>query len=130
MARRSAARRTTSRAMVVRPIHMSAPRPIVIRQTRAVTKPKHHRRSATREGGEKHRMGAILAGFVLGLIDKSTMNIPTVPLLGRAGTLGVAAWAFGKWGRSPWANHAATGLLSIAAYELAKEGAIEGMHGY
>ena len=43
-------------------------------------------------------------------------------MLGKAGTLGVAAWALGKWGKSEWARHAATGFLSIAAYELSKEG--------
>jgi hypothetical protein len=78
---------------------------------------------------ERYRLGAIAGGFLLGLVDKSGVDLPTIPLLGKAGTAGVLLWALGKWGRMTWADHAATGVLSIAAYELATKGAISGDHG-
>ena len=74
-------------------------------------------------------MGAIIGGAVLGFIDKPggpLAALPTLPFLGRAGTAGLVTWAFGKWGRSAMADHMATGMLSIAAYELMKEGHISG----
>jgi hypothetical protein len=112
------------RPIFVRP---SAPRPIVIKTPSFPKKLKH---AARRVGGavaeEKHRIGAIGAGFILGLVDKSGIDLPTIPMLGKAGTLGAFCWAAGKWGKSRMASHAATGLLAIAAYELGKEGHISG----
>jgi hypothetical protein len=121
MAKRSAPRRT----IVVRSV-ASRLRPIIVRAPAAVKKFHHRRGSGKSKSGEKHRMGAIAGGAVLGLLDKSGFAIPTLPFLGKAGTAGLAAWAVGKWTNSPWADDMATGMLSIAAYELAKEGHIDG----
>jgi len=74
-------------------------------------------------------MGAILGGAALGFIDKPggpLAAVPTLPFLGRAGTLGLAAWAIGKWTKSTAFDHAATGMLAIAAYELMRDGSISG----
>lgn len=68
----------------------------------------------------------MLGGYALGMIDKSDLDIPTVPFLGRAGTVGIAAYAIYRLTGNPWADAAATGILSIAAYELSKEGEISG----
>lgn len=108
-----------------------AVQPIIVRAPAV----KHHLKRAGRKVAsaayeERHRMGAILGGLALGLIEKAGIDLPTVPLLGKAGTLGAAAWAVGKWGKSRMASHAATGFLAIAAYELGKEGHISGMDGY
>lgn len=119
--------RSRSRALA---LYRPAPKPIVIRTTKMV-KAKHHRKHHRSSGfTEKHRMGAIVGGAVMGLLDKSGIDLPTLPFLGKAGTVGVAAWAVGKYMRSPWAEDLATGMLSIAAYELAKEGSISGVDGY
>jgi len=75
---------------------------------------------------EKHTMAAVLASLVLGYLDKSGFDIPTVPGLGRAGTLGVAAFAAAKFTNSKTARHVATGMLSVAAYQLASKGEIAG----
>ncbi len=72
------------------------------------------------------RLGALGGALVMGLIDKQGTALPTVPFLGRAGTVGVALWFASKHFRSPSMNHAATGMLSIAAYELARDGKIAG----
>jgi len=102
-------------------------RPIVIR-TREVIKPKHKRRHGRRGGrSEKQRLGIMAAGFVLGLIDKSGMDIPTLPYVGRAGTLAIAAYVGERYlGFGSWADDAATGFGTIALYELGKEGSISG----
>ena len=118
-------RRGSSSALVVR----SAPRaasPIIIRETRGQKMRRYGRRVGHAALGEKHRLIAIAGGFALGMIDKSGVNIPTLPFLGKAGTLGLAAWVGGKFMHSQTLNDAATGFLAIAAYELAKDGAISG----
>ena len=130
---------TAARAIVVRPyqfqrpqLAVARPAPITIRMPATPKAPKkHHRRHgmAGHAYESRHQIGAIAGGFVLGMIDKSNIAVPVIPMLGKAGTLGVAAWALGKWGKSEWARHAATGFLSIAAYELSKEGKISGDDG-
>jgi hypothetical protein len=127
---RTAHRLSTALAVRRPVVTMTAPRPIVVRTTKVV-KAKHHKRRG--RGGsaltEKHRVGAIIGGGLLGLIDKSGIDVPTLPFLGKAGTLGVAAWAIGRYMHSPWAEDAATGFLAIAAYELASQGSIAGVEG-
>ena len=67
---------------------------------------------------------------VLGLLDKQGTKLPTIPILGRAGTAGLVLWWLAKQQKSPSLNHAATGCLSIAVYELTKEGKVSGVDGY
>jgi hypothetical protein len=126
---RSRSRRTatTSRSIVLRPAQSAGPRPIVVRTTRTI-KPKVKRRRGGGGGkGERHRIMALGGAAVLALLDKSeTLHIPTLPFLGKAGTAGVAAWAFGKYTKNAWADDMATGMLAIAVYELVKEGHIDG----
>jgi len=129
MAKRSSRRATTaSRAIVVRPMPAAASKPIIIRQVRPMRAPKHHHRRGARPGGggERHRLGALIGAAVLGMLDKSSTNLPALPFLGKAGTAGVAAWAAGKFLKNRWADDAATGMLSIAVYELMKDGTIAG----
>lgn len=75
------------------------------------------------------RTGAIIGAFVLGMLDKSGTKVPTIPLLGRAGTLGVGAYYASKHMHMPMLNHAATGFLCIAAYEMGREGKVSGDDG-
>jgi hypothetical protein len=124
-------RRSTALARPTASFSYTRPAPIVIRSTKVIKAPKKHHRHGRHGGkfGEKHRVGAILGGAVLGLLDKSGTTIPTLPYLGKAGTVGVAAWVIGKYMHNQWAEDMATGMLSIAAYELAKEGSISGVVG-
>ncbi len=75
---------------------------------------------------EKHTIAAIVAAAALGYAEHSGIAIPNLPLLGKAGTLGVAAFALAKATNNRTARHVATGLLAVAAYELGKQGRIEG----
>jgi hypothetical protein len=108
------------------PAQRAPSRPVVIVQKVKAAAKHHTRRAAAAGYEERHRIGAIAGGFALGMIDKSAIDFPTVPFLGRAGTLGLLAWGAYKMTKNEWASHAATGLLAIAAYELSKEGSISG----
>lgn len=120
-----AKRRSSSRALVR---NFSAPRPVILRVPAAI---KRHVRK--RGGGqartEKHRVGTIIGGALLGYIDKQGFQVPELPIIGKAGTLGVAAWAYARSTGSRWADDAATGMLTIAAYEFMREGSIAGVQG-
>lgn len=117
-----------SRAMSLYRPRTSHPKPIVIRTT--VNKPKKHH--ARRGGGggrglfEGKRMGIMLGGFAVGMIQKSGVTIPELPLLGQAGTIGVAAYFLSSGGRNKLADEVATAALAIAAYELGSTGKIVG----
>ena len=72
---------------------------------------------------EAHTIAAVVASAALGYAERENMldSVPHVTALGVAGTLGVAAWAAGRFMRSKVASHVATGLLSVAAFKLASE---------
>lgn len=79
---------------------------------------------------EKHTIAAVGAAAALGFAKKSGVSLPAAPFLGVAGTYGLAAWVIGKYTHSRTARHIATGLLSVAAFELASEGKIAGSEGW
>jgi hypothetical protein len=54
------------------------------------------------------------------------VQLPKIDAIGTAGTYGLVAWAIGRWTRSNVAQHVATGLLSVAAYQLAAGGGVSG----
>lgn len=66
----------------------------------------------------------MIGGAILGYLDKNGTQIPTVPMLGRAGTLAVIAYFLR--GKSPYISHAAAGFAAIAAYEFTREGSVSG----
>lgn len=76
------------------------------------------------------RVGAIIGGFLLGMLDKNGTALPTVPFLGRAGTLGVGLYFAGKQFRMPIMVHASTAALAIASYQLGTTGKIAGVEGF
>lgn len=84
------------------------------------------RHVSTEASQNKHRLGAIGAGFVLGYMQKNNWSIPAIPMLGQAGTLAVASYYGGKFMKSRMLSHMATGFAAIAAYELGKDGSIAG----
>jgi len=102
-------------------IRVTAPRPL----TKTKTK---HRRKGGGGGHTKTKAFAIAAaGLALGYLDRpggALSNLPTIPLLGKAGTLAVGLYFLApKTGI--WAE-ATAAAIAVAAYELGNKGSISG----
>lgn len=69
---------------------------------------------------ERHRLTALAAAAALGASERFGMNLPELPVVGRAGTWGLAAYALAKVTKSETMSHVATGLLAVAVHDLAK----------
>lgn len=107
------------------------PRPIVIRAPSAVKHHKKHRRA--RRGGMaglmgKERMGIVVGAFIVGVLEKQGImnSLPALPLVGRTGTIGIAAYMLSNNGHNRLASEVCTAALAIAAHELASTGSIVG----
>lgn len=122
MAKRTAARSSQSITRIIR-----APAPIVrVSAPRAAPKKHHHRRSGGGKGGKAGIAACAVSGFVLGYLDKNSTTFPTVPMLGRAGTLAVVChyWKGNVLGFST--ADLAKGFAAIAAYEYSTKGSVSG----
>ncbi len=76
-------------------------------------------------------IGAAIGGAALGFLEKSFPNLPTVPVLGRAGTIAVGAYFLsrrGGMGGTIMRDVALAGAV-LAGYQLGKVGKIEGEYG-
>src|SRR5215471_450212 len=126
------ARRRTSTA-IVRTIPVRAPAPVIrVSAPRAPSHKKHHRRRHHGVGGGLSSQGLMavgIGGAVVGFVDKSIgASLPTIPLLGRKGTLAIGLYFFTK-GKSGLLRDAAVAAASIAGYELGNTGKISGVDG-
>lgn len=70
-------------------------------------------------------MKVALGGAAFGLLEKMGPAIPTIPVLGRAGTVAVAAYFFGGK-KQGLARDICLAAATLAAYELIKDGKIAG----
>ncbi len=68
-----------------------------------------------------------LGGAALGFLEKTFPNLPTLPVIGRKGTIALACYYFskGKGGHS-LLRDVAIAASSIAGYELGTSGRISG----
>jgi hypothetical protein len=117
-------------------VRAAAAKPIIIRQNSGAVARRVTRRRRSSSGGvvggagkalmSSERIGAILGGFLLGVLDAKGTKLPTIPVLGRAGTAGVGLYYLGRHIKAPLVSHAATGFLSIAAYQMGNKGTISG----
>jgi hypothetical protein len=129
------ARRRTTTSIV----RYAAPRPVapVIRlnlpRQQGIAKRKHHRRhhsvgtSGAMSG--KTLIGAAIGGAILGFLEKQFPNMPTVPLVGRAGTIAVGAYFIGKRGGMGFSGVIRDVALAgavVAGYQLGKTGKVAG----
>jgi hypothetical protein len=89
-------------------------------------KRRHHRRAGASTG--RTMMGAAIGGAVFGFVEKSFPTLPTLPFLGRAGTVALVCYFLNKKGGMGGSIIRDTGLAaaSIAGYELGKDGKISG----
>lgn len=118
-----AAKTTTSRAIA--PYRgPSRAAPIVITKTRTVhAKKKAHRKSGA-SMSKKSALGVAIAGFILGHVDKAGTAIPTIPMLGRAGTVAVGLYFLGP--KAGIMRDAMMAAAAIAGYEMGSTGKILG----
>jgi hypothetical protein len=126
----------TKRSSALVPFRMTAPKPIIVRQTKVVhtkSKKTSHRRhsSGGMLGGltDAKRIGIVVGGAALGFIQKQGLQLPKLPLLGEAGTIGLIAYFVSDGGRNKLADEICTASLTVAAYELASTGTIAGPGG-
>lgn len=75
---------------------------------------------------ERHTIAAVITGAVAGYMRRSGTTIPHVSALGIPGTWGAAAWLAARYTKSRTLGHVATGLLTIAAYEMTSSGSLFG----
>jgi len=133
------AKKSGSSAMVLRPAQFGggskAPTLTIVtpKAPAAPRKPAHKpkRHHAHAGGGDMTSTLLIpgMAGMILALIDKGTIpNVPTIPMLGRAGTLALGCWFMRK--HSPkYLPKLAGGFAAIAMYEWRMQGSVSGGDG-
>jgi hypothetical protein len=117
--------RTTRAISVYRP-----PAPIIrVSAPRAAKAKKHHRRRSGHAVGldQKTMLGLALGGAALGFIEKTFPNLPTVPLIGRKGTIAIGAYILHRRGTGGGIlRDVALAAAVMAGYELGKDGKISG----
>lgn len=126
-----AKRRRSTRTQVSRAISVYRPPAPIIRVSapRAPKVKKHRRRHSvgSHELSQKTMIGSAIGGAALGFIEKSFPNLPTVPLIGRKGTIAIAAYMLHKRGTGGGIlRDVAIAAAVLAGYELGKEGRISG----
>jgi hypothetical protein len=75
---------------------------------------------------EKHTITALAGAAALGIAKRQGIELPKVEQLGTAGTYGAGAYLAARFTKSKTLAHLATGLLSVALYELAAGDSITG----
>lgn len=114
--------RTVAQAPIVR---VQVPRQTIARSSGK--RRRHHRRSSG--GGslnQKTMFGAVVGGAALGFVDKLLgSSIPTIPILGRAGTIALGAYFLAK-GRGGIMRDIAISGASIAGYQFGTTGKVSG----
>jgi hypothetical protein len=95
-------------------------------------------RGGTRRKGGVRRRGATgtsitpvkvaITAAVVGMAEKSGLldNLPEVPMIGRKGTVAIAAYFWARHGGGQIARDVCIVACALAGYELGKEGSISG----
>jgi hypothetical protein len=121
-----------SRALALYRPH--TPKPIVIRTTKVVKHKgrRHHRHhgGGLSLGGlfSKQRMGIVAGALAFGFLEKQALfqSLPSLPLIGKSGTVGLGAYLLSNGGRNKLADDIATAAFVIAAHSLGSTGTIVG----
>jgi hypothetical protein len=131
------ARKRTQSIAVYRPPVARAAAPIIrIASPRAPAthrKKKGHRRrssgGAFGGGGKNRVLKAAMGGAAFGFIEKSFPNLPTLPMLGRAGTIALGTYFAGGKSGSGIMSDICFAASVIAGYQLGHDGKIAGDDG-
>ncbi len=126
-ARRKRTKSAPATRTITRRVSGGGPTSIVVRApaaARAVA--KRHRRAATHHESSGSPFEYALAGAALGFLDKTAeeRKWPTVPMLGRTGTIGLVAYLARK--HTPWAGKLARAGFTVAGYQFLRHGKVEG----
>lgn len=85
-------------------------------------------RSSSRASGgssfKKRLVGTAIGGGAYGLIERTFPNLPTLPVVGKSGT--VAVIAYFAAGNNQLLQDIGTAAAAIAGYQLGKDGVISG----
>jgi hypothetical protein len=97
----------------------------------APKKKTHHRRrgASTSVGASpKTLIGCAIGGAVLGFVEKHFPTLPTIPIIGRAGTIAVGAYFLSKQSgmASGIMRDVAVAGAVVAGYQLGKDGKVAG----
>jgi hypothetical protein len=68
--------------------------------------------------------GTALGGAALGMVEKYFPNLPTIPLVGKVGSIAIAAYFLRN--SLPIARDVAIAASAVAGYQLGNEGRIHG----
>ncbi len=69
-------------------------------------------------------MGTAIGGFAYGIIEKSFPSLPTLPIVGKSGTVAIAVYFMG--GNNELVNDIGIAAAAIAGYSLGKSGVVSG----
>lgn len=129
MAKRRSATVTREKGVVVVSAP-SAPAAPARRRSTAIARraPKTRRRRSSAGGGEgsyKNKLiGVGMGGLAFGYLEKQWPGLPTIPFLGKSGTVAVACYMFGA--KHPLVKDVGIAAAAIAGYSLGKEGKVAG----
>ncbi len=127
-----AKRRTTSTA-IVRTVPVRAPAPIIRVQAPRAPSTHHKRKGHRRKSGagstalnqgqlQSHAVG----GFLYGIVEKNFgAQIPTLPVVGRAGAIALGCYFFGK-GKGGMVADLGKAAAVIAGYQFGTTGKVSG----
>jgi len=128
-----AKRRRATGTQIVRAFPVARPAPIIIRQTaRAPKKTRHRRRGRGRSSGfsgSRSIIGVAMGGALYGFLESKFPNLPTLPIIGRAGTVAIAGHYLAKHLGGTLGGivrDASIAAAAIAGHELGKDGHISG----
>jgi hypothetical protein len=122
-------RRTQTTIVRAAPVFSRQPAPIIRVQSSTPRAPKQRRRrsrghSGGRSGSTKSLMNVAIGGALLGFIQKTFPSFPTLPIIGQAGTIALAAHFLGKG--HPMLQDVAHAGAAVAGYQLGHDGKIAG----
>jgi hypothetical protein len=74
----------------------------------------------------KNLMGVAIGALALGFIEKQAFNLPTLPVIGKKGTLAVGAYFLGGKNKPGLMRDICVAATVLAAHEFGEKGSISG----
>jgi hypothetical protein len=124
-----ARKKTASRAMVA--YRAPAQKAPIVNVRVAQPKKAKHRRGGRGHGKgnlQKTMMGSAIGGYALGFVEKQFPNLPSVPVLGKKGTIALVAYFLANKGGQlgTIARDVAIVAAGVAGYQYGSTGTVSG----